>query len=122
MPEPQDNNDPSELLARREEGQSLWGLARRRLPEAQFQALWLRYAEDLSVAGIAQVLHKTQTHVKVLLFRARQVLARELKAGRASGLRTGSMATAPIWRAMLQPHVIQVADEFVILSIGGGIA
>jgi hypothetical protein len=27
-----------------------------------------------------------------LLFRARQVLARELKAGRASGLRTGSMA------------------------------
>src|ERR1017187_8210754 len=33
-----------------------------------------------------------------------------------------SGATAPIWRAMLQPHVIQVADEFVILSIGGGIA
>ena len=92
MPEPQDDNDPSELLARREEGQSLWGLARRRLPEAQFQALWLRYAEDLSVAGVAQVLHKTQTHVKVLLFRARRVLARELKAGHASGLPTGSMA------------------------------
>jgi RNA polymerase sigma-70 factor (ECF subfamily) len=91
MPEPQDDDDPAELLARQEERQGLWGLARRRLPEAQFQALWLRYAEDLSVAGIAQVLHKTQTHVKVLLFRARRVLARELKAGHASGLRTGSM-------------------------------
>src|ERR1035437_8248360 len=31
-----------------------------------------------------------------------------------------SGATAPIWRAMLRPHVIHVADEFVIFSLGGG--
>jgi RNA polymerase sigma-70 factor, ECF subfamily len=80
MPELPDLVDPSELLARREERENLWQLARRRLPEAQFQALWLRYAEDMSVAGIARVLGKTQTHVKVLLFRARNTLARELKA------------------------------------------
>jgi RNA polymerase sigma-70 factor (ECF subfamily) len=92
MPEPQDDNDPAELMARREEGQSLWGLARRRLPEAQFQALWLRYAEDMSVAGVAQVLRKTQTHVKVLLFRARRTLACELKAGHESGPPTGRVA------------------------------
>jgi RNA polymerase sigma-70 factor (ECF subfamily) len=78
-PDTPDANDPSELLARREDRQNLWRLARQCLPEAQFQALWLRYAEDMSVAETARVLHKTQTHVKVLLFRARQTLARELE-------------------------------------------
>ena len=50
------------------------------LPEGQFQALWLRYAEDMRVAQIARVLGKTQTHVKVLLFRARRKLAVELES------------------------------------------
>jgi len=85
LPELADDNDPAELLARQEERQDLWDLARRRLPEAQFQTLWLRYAEGMTVAGIAQVMSKTQTHVKVLLFRARSVLGRELKARQASG-------------------------------------
>jgi RNA polymerase sigma-70 factor, ECF subfamily len=88
-----DTDDPAELLARQEERQGLWDLARRRLPESQFQALWLRYAEEMSVAGIAQVLRKTQTHVKVLLFRARQVLGRELGAGQARGLPTGRVVS-----------------------------
>src|ERR1700739_2902889 len=30
-----------------------------------------------------------------------------------------SGATAPIWRAMCHPHVIQVTGEFVVRSIGG---
>src|ERR1035438_9751333 len=30
-----------------------------------------------------------------------------------------SGATAPIWRAMLLPHLIQVTGEFLFLSIGG---
>ena len=81
MPERLDYDDPAELLARREERRDLWQLARRRLPETQFQALWLRYSEDMGVAQVAQVLRKTQTHVKVLLFRARQTLAREITAG-----------------------------------------
>ena len=80
LPELPVEENPAELLARREERQGLWALARRRLPEVQFQALWLRYVEDLSVEGIAQALGKTKTHVKVLLFRARQALAREVKA------------------------------------------
>jgi len=40
----------------------------------------------MSVADIAPVLRKTQTHVKVLLFRARQALGRELRAARRPGL------------------------------------
>lgn len=74
--------DPSELLARREEQRDLWDLARQVLPDAQFQALWLRYSEEMNVAGIAQVLAKTRTHVKVLLFRAREALGRRLKSAR----------------------------------------
>jgi RNA polymerase sigma-70 factor, ECF subfamily len=79
LPELAVEEDPAELLARREERRDLWALARRSLPEVQFQALWLRYVEDLSVEGTAQALRKTQTHVKVLLFRARQTLAHKLK-------------------------------------------
>lgn len=74
-PEEIDADDPAELLARREEAQDLWRRARRLLPDGQFQSLWLRYAEDMDIAQIARVLGKTQTHVKVLLFRARHKLA-----------------------------------------------
>ncbi|MDB6110599.1 MAG: hypothetical protein JWR69_2349 [Pedosphaera sp.] len=84
MPELPDDNDPSELIARREDGQSLWRLARRRLGENQFQALWLHYAEDMEVAQVAQVMGKSRVHIKVLLFRARQILGRELNPSRAS--------------------------------------
>jgi DNA-directed RNA polymerase specialized sigma24 family protein len=44
----------------------------------------LRYAEDMNVSQIAQVLGKTRTHVKVLLFRARQTLASELEGNPSS--------------------------------------
>jgi RNA polymerase sigma-70 factor (ECF subfamily) len=79
-PERVDHDDPAELLARREEAQALWYRARAALPDGQFQSLWLRYAEDMDIANIARVLGKTQTHVKVLLFRARNTLATELEA------------------------------------------
>jgi RNA polymerase sigma-70 factor (ECF subfamily) len=79
MPEAVDVADPAEILADREDSRSLWQLARRALSQTQFQALWLRYVEDLSIAEIAQVLRKTQTYVKVLLFRARSALGRELR-------------------------------------------
>ncbi len=77
MPEGLDSADPAELAASREEARNLWQRARERLPHGQFQALWLRYAEDMDIAQIAAVLGKTQTHIKVLLFRARQTLAEE---------------------------------------------
>ena len=81
MPDLAGGADPSELMARREDGQDLWRLARERLSENQFQALWLHYAEDMEAAQIAQVMGKTRTHIKVLLFRARQILGRQLNPG-----------------------------------------
>jgi RNA polymerase sigma-70 factor (ECF subfamily) len=81
VPELPDANDPSSLLVEREARQQLWVTARRIMPELQFQALWLRYAEEMSVEAIARVLGRTKIHVKVLLFRARTRLGRELKPG-----------------------------------------
>ena len=81
LPELPDENNPAELLAQREDRQHLWQLARRCLTNNQYEALWLRYAEDMDVALIAQVLGKTRVHVKVLLFRARQILGRKLNPG-----------------------------------------
>jgi RNA polymerase sigma-70 factor, ECF subfamily len=83
--EPEDPDDPATLLARREEYDELWRVARNRLPDVQFQALWLRYVEEMDVAQVARVLRKSRTHVKVLLFRARQLLGRELEAASRDG-------------------------------------
>jgi RNA polymerase sigma-70 factor (ECF subfamily) len=83
-PELTDTNDPSELLARQDERRHLWSLARRILPGAQFDALWLHYVEDMNLSEIARVLRRPQTYIKVLLFRARKALAERLKPARAS--------------------------------------
>lgn len=84
IPELADAHTPAEALAQSEERTGVWEQSRRLLPKVQFQALWLKYVEDLSVTEIAGALRKTQTHIKVLLFRARQTLARELRLdGRA---------------------------------------
>jgi len=83
IPELSDIDDPAEILASRDERQHLWNLARRILPEPQFQALWLRYVEDLSIAEVARVLRRPQTYIKVLLFRGRKTLGDKLKPARA---------------------------------------
>ena len=80
-----DGNDPAVLLERREEAENLWVLARNCLPVTQYQALWLRYAQEMSVAQIAVALGKTRAHVKVMLLRARRVLARELDGAKNRG-------------------------------------
>jgi RNA polymerase sigma-70 factor (ECF subfamily) len=68
---------PAEATERREARQSLWALAAS-LPEGQYQALWLRYVEDMPVRQIAKVLRKSQVYVRVLLCRARVNLSRKL--------------------------------------------
>lgn len=74
-----EETDPSALLARQEEGEDLWLLARRHLSDLQYQALWLRYAEEMDVGQVSEALGKTRIHTKVILFRARQILGEQLR-------------------------------------------
>lgn len=67
---------PSEVLSDREQQHTLWTMARR-LPESQYQVLWLKYAEGLSVKEIAKAMGKSQINVKVLLYRARTGMAKQ---------------------------------------------
>lgn len=66
---------PSDVLSDREQRDTLWAMARG-LPEHQYQALWLKYAEGLSVKEIAKAMGKSQINVKVLLYRARTDMAK----------------------------------------------
>ncbi len=79
VPQGVDEENPFELAAREDERSDLWARAREILTEVEFQALWLRYVEDLSVEETARVLDRTRTHIKVILFRARTKLAEKLE-------------------------------------------
>lgn len=67
-------SDPAETVARAEQHRGLWVRASRVLGGDQFSALWLRYAEEMSVRDIAGVMCRTRSGVKVLLHRARRRL------------------------------------------------
>lgn len=100
IPELTDANDPAAVLMEREAADDLWRVARTVLSPVQYDCLWLRYAEDLPVSEVARVMRRTQTHVKVLLFRARVRLDRALENPRvdgASAIRVGAShsRTAP---------------------------
>ena len=67
-------SDPADTVARAEQHRGLWARAARVLGGDQYSALWLRYAEEMSVRDIAGVMGKTRSGVKVLLHRARRCL------------------------------------------------
>ena len=73
---------PSTILSQREQRRSLWSQAME-LSESQYKALWLKYAEDMSIKDIARVMGKSQISVKVLLYRARAGLAQRMQDKKA---------------------------------------
>lgn len=88
--------DPSLELASREDRDQLWARVRRLVSTDQFTALWLHYGQDLSVQDIARVLGRTQTSVKVILFRARRILMRHFQADLAMNHEESTAAS--VWR------------------------
>lgn len=108
MPELTDLADPAALMMQRETEHDLWATARRSLPELHFHALWLKYAEEMSIQQIARVLRKTQVHVKVLLFRARTRLARELESQRANEQFGGTSYTSSKFLGTLEKSETRV--------------
>jgi len=73
-----ESSGPEDLLVRSEEVRNLWTLARRLRP-LQYQAFWLRYAEDLPVAEIARVMKRPAVQIRILLHRGRLKLAAAVK-------------------------------------------
>jgi RNA polymerase sigma-70 factor (ECF subfamily) len=73
-------SDPARPAADREQCRHIWALADQVLPETQRAALWLRYAEGLGTSEIARVLGKSRVGVRVMLFRARETLAANLRS------------------------------------------
>jgi RNA polymerase sigma-70 factor (ECF subfamily) len=60
----------------REQHANVWAQASRVLGPAQLAALWLRYAEEMAIAEIAEVMGRSPGSVKVLLHRACRRLMR----------------------------------------------
>lgn len=71
---PADDPSPASQAESRDRTEDLWAHARRVLSPREFEVLWLRFAEVLSVADAARVANLTRTHVKILVFRARRKL------------------------------------------------
>ncbi|HYE07154.1 MAG TPA: sigma-70 family RNA polymerase sigma factor [Planctomycetota bacterium] len=68
----------------------LWAVARENLAERDYHALWLYYAEEQDMRGVAQVLGVTSLHARVIVHRARARLAKLVTAdGAAAGLAAG---------------------------------
>lgn len=70
---------PAHQAERKEQQENLWARARTLLSPHEFEVLWLRFAEELSTRETARVVGLTETHVKVLVFRARQALLKGAK-------------------------------------------
>jgi RNA polymerase sigma-70 factor (ECF subfamily) len=75
--------DPQEQVIREEDSKNLWNIAQT-LQSNQYQVLWLRYMEELSLKEIAVVMKKNRVHVRVLLHRARLNLIKQLNPSASS--------------------------------------
>ena len=65
---------PASAAEHQDRAANLWSRARATLSPREFEVLWLRFAEELSTEETAKIVGLTQTHVKVLVHRARQAL------------------------------------------------
>ena len=89
--------DPGGDLARTEERANLWSIVDRVLDEDPRSALWLRYAEDRTMAEIAAILGRSTVAVRVMLFRARVRLAEHLEPAPDAAL-VAPPRRVPQWR------------------------
>ena len=69
-----EENDPLLQCISDSETENLWVSARRLLNDEVFAAMWLRYAEDLSINDISTALDRSVSWTKVNLMRGRKTL------------------------------------------------
>lgn len=85
---------PAAALANNESSANLWQLVDRVLAPDAATAVWLRYAESLEIADIANVLSWPSVRVRVTLHRARAQLLAALQAQAATN--TANSPTAQL--------------------------
>ena len=74
----EDGADPLEACIVASERNNVWLTAKRLLKPDAYSAMWLRYAEDMSIREVAQTLDQTQSWAKVTLLRGRRTLTAAL--------------------------------------------
>ena len=70
-----DDADPLTACIAASERENVWITARRLLKDDAYDAMWLRYVEDLSVREIAAALNRSASWTKVTLMRGRRRLS-----------------------------------------------
>ena len=73
-----EENDPLQQCIADSETDNLWVSARQLLNDEVYSAMWLRYAEDMSVNDISKALDRSASWTKVNLMRGRRVLETHL--------------------------------------------
>jgi RNA polymerase sigma-70 factor (ECF subfamily) len=73
-----EESDPLLHCIKASETENLWVCAKRVLNDDVFAAMWLRYAEDMSIHDISNALDRSDSWTKVNLLRARKALDSEL--------------------------------------------
>jgi RNA polymerase sigma-70 factor (ECF subfamily) len=85
--------DPQDIVIQKEESQNIWNLASK-LGDAQYEALWLHYGEEIPIKEMAKILNKKPITVRVLLHRARQNLGKRMERPIPSGKLQGTTTAA----------------------------
>jgi RNA polymerase sigma-70 factor (ECF subfamily) len=75
-------------------GARIWVLVEDCLNADQQTAVWLRYVEDMAITDIARVMSRSQVSVRVMLFRARGILAQRLERDEHGDVRVRVVAAA----------------------------
>ena len=75
-----EENDPLQQCIADSETENLWVSARRTLSDEVFTAMWLRYAEDMSVNDISTTLERSVSWTKVNLMRGRRALEAQMNS------------------------------------------
>ena len=73
-----EENDPLQQCIADSESDNLWVSARQLLNDEVYAAMWLRYAEDMSVSDISATLERSASWTKVNLMRGRRVLEKHM--------------------------------------------
>ena len=69
---------PEKIVAKQQQWENIWLMAKDTLSTNQYQSLWFKYAEDMPIKDIAKIMGKSRVNIKVTLFRARNNMANVL--------------------------------------------